>query len=192
MTTFNNHFYFKSNIAGGAHCAPFFAAFYKSMNISQQKMIWLRVENKDVFWYTRCLKSITVKNPKCVISNDSAKVIDRSSVFVYAPDPSYAKDYAEQNGYKFSPLNVTTTQKVTTTTAKPTTTAPVSTIIEGDANGDKTIDGRDASMILTYYSKVSVGYKKSITEFAEEMKNDKSKTQPLPFGIETEFFRNLW
>jgi hypothetical protein len=34
-------------------------------------------------------------------------------------------------------------------------------IIEGDVNGDKTIDGHDASMILTYYSKVSVGYKKA-------------------------------
>uniref|UniRef100_UPI00406D528E Group 2 dockerin from R. flavefaciens FD-1 n=1 Tax=Ruminococcus flavefaciens FD-1 TaxID=641112 RepID=UPI00406D528E len=38
----------------------------------------------------------------------------------------------------------------------------------GDINGDGIIDGRDATVLLTYYAKTSTGYKGSLMKFMEE------------------------
>ena len=64
---------------------------------------------------------------------------------------------------EFDPASLTTT-----TTAPVTTTAKPLTDLFGDINGDGIIDGRDASVLLTYYAKTSTGYKGSLMQYMEE------------------------
>ena len=45
----------------------------------------------------------------------------------------------------------------------------------GDINHDNIIDGRDASMLLTYYAKTSTGYTGTLVEFVAESKNTVAK-----------------
>lgn len=55
----------------------------------------------------------------------------------------------------------------------PKTTAPAQpTATFGDINGDNIIDGRDASMLLSYYAKSSTGYKGTLEQF---VKGDESE-----------------
>ena len=50
----------------------------------------------------------------------------------------------------------------------PKTSAPAQpTATFGDINGDDVIDGRDASMLLTYYAKTSTGYKGTLEQFVK-------------------------
>lgn len=43
--------------------------------------------------------------------------------------------------------------------------------INGDINGDNIIDGRDATILLTYYAKTSVGYIGTLEEFISSLSN---------------------
>ena len=47
----------------------------------------------------------------------------------------------------------------------------------GDINGDNNIDGRDASLLLTYYTASSSGYTDTLEHFVDEINND-SKNSP--------------
>lgn len=43
----------------------------------------------------------------------------------------------------------------------------------GDMNNDGFVDGRDASLLLTYYAKTSVGYAGTLDDFIQEQNNEK-------------------
>ena len=61
--------------------------------------------------------------------------------------------------------NTTSSTTSTTTTSVVTTTQPVTTHPLGDVNGDDIVDGRDATVILTYYAKTSTGYTGTLEDF---------------------------
>ena len=52
----------------------------------------------------------------------------------------------------------------------------------GDMNNDGFVDGRDASLLLTYYAKTSVGYTGTLDDFIQEQNNEK--------GLINTFFGN--
>lgn len=69
---------------------------------------------------------------------------------------------------KFDASSLTTAPP--STTAVTTTTVPVSVSnMFGDINGDGIIDGRDATILLTYYAKTSTGYTGTLEKFVAEI-----------------------
>ncbi len=68
----------------------------------------------------------------------------------------------------------------------PKTSAPVQpTASFGDINGDDIIDGRDATMLLTYYAKTSTGYKGTLEQFAAEQRGDAVTTAAAKTTVTT-------
>lgn len=51
----------------------------------------------------------------------------------------------------------------------------------GDMNNDGFVDGRDASLLLTYYAKTSVGYTGTLDDLIQEQNNEKEVIDTL-FG----------
>ncbi len=54
----------------------------------------------------------------------------------------------------------------------------------GDINHDNIIDGRDASMLLTYYAKTSTGYTGTLEEYVESVKETESSGSLMDFFSE--------
>lgn len=77
---------------------------------------------------------------------------------------------------EFDPSSLTTTAATTTAVTTTTTTStPVSRLF-GDINGDGIIDGRDATILLTYYAKTSTGYTGSLEQFVDELSGNAPAT----------------
>ena len=83
--------------------------------------------------------TVTIKNAKCVV-NDGLGLLGMNTLgavkktVIYAPEDSYAHEFAAEKGYQFKALSVTTTTTTkptttttTTTTKKPTTTTTTTT-----------------------------------------------------------------
>ena len=51
----------------------------------------------------------------------------------------------------------------------------------GDMNNDNIVDGRDATILLTYYAKTSVGYTGTLDDLIQEQNNEKGVIDTL-FG----------
>lgn len=67
---------------------------------------------------------------------------------IYGPEESAAKEYAEENGYKFA-----------------LTGGEAPADVPGDLNGDRMVDSTDASLILEYYAYNSTGGTLSAQEY---------------------------
>ncbi len=104
--------------------------------------------DRGAFEKCTSLGSITINNPECKVADyeDTLGVKETTVIRGYAG--STAQTYAEKWGYKFEALEG----------------GPTKAISLGDANGDGTVDAKDASFILTEYSKLSTGGASSLTD----------------------------
>ena len=75
-------------------------------------------------------------------------------------------------------VNVDKATTTADTGATEIVTTPVKSTdkIFGDINGDGTIDGRDATVLLTYYSRTSTGYSGTLEEFIKNPPTPQTKT----------------
>ena len=80
---------------------------------------------------------------------------------VYAEDVSYIKELKEENA-KLKEQNKLLRDTLISYGNK----------AYGDMNNDGFVDGRDASILLTYYAKTSVGYIGSLNDFIKEQNGE--------------------
>lgn len=102
------------------------------------------------FYGCTSLESITILNPECEIY-DSEEAIDSGSV-IKGYNNSTAQAYAEKYNRTFESL----------------CEAPTPEYSLSDLNGDKFIDADDATLILSYYAKVSTESTQSFEDFLKK------------------------
>ena len=98
------------------------------------------------------LSSITINNPECAIDDDETTLGVKETTVIRGYAGSTAQTYAEKWGYKFEVLE----------------DGPAKSISLGDANGDGNVDAKDASFILSEYSRLSTGESSELTDEQKE------------------------
>ena len=149
------------------------------------------------------IKKVVIRNPLCeFVENIGINSSHNVELMGYKNSTAETYSTVYGNNFSYIQNDDTSTNTVTTQfITEPTTTTLATTDIEllnsrikeleetnkilqetlnsygnrayGDMNNDGFVDGRDASLLLTYYAKTSVGYKGTLDDFIQEQNNEK-------------------